>query len=53
LFKLAVETASKLTTIKKNLLLKHADLFKRNKRIEPDEIVDDFSFDDDEIIKGY
>jgi hypothetical protein len=50
-FSLAVETASKLTFIKHNLLLEHANLFKPKKHVGPDEIEDDYSPDDDEIIE--
>ena len=50
-FSLAVEAASKLTLIKHNLLLEHADLFKHKKKADPDEIVNDFSSEEDDIME--
>jgi hypothetical protein len=47
---LAVETASKLTYIKHNLILEHQDLFKTYRRQETEasgeEIVDEIAADD-------
>jgi hypothetical protein len=48
---LAVETASKLTFIKHNLLLEHAGLFKHKKKADLSEIVNDFSSEEDDIIE--
>ena len=50
-FSLAVETASKLTFIKHNLLLEHAGLFKHKKKADLSEIVNDFSSEEDDIME--
>lgn len=51
MFSLNVETASKLTFIKHNLLLEHADLFKIKKQPELYQISNDYSSDEDDIIE--